>query len=115
MTKKPNATKVGNANRLRTKNYFEELGYDCAVVEQAKFWQFGGRRFVSKKDTFGADLLAMGNNELFFIQVKTGEARKAECEKEFAKYRFPAVSNVRKIIACWKKVKNRWKLEIINL
>lgn len=47
-----NATQRGNANRLKTKKWYEKQGYDCAVVEQAKFWNFRGRRFVSKKDAF---------------------------------------------------------------
>lgn len=97
-----NNTKRGNFNRNKTKKHFEKLGYDVAVVEQSRFFAFGGRRWVKKSDCFGADLLAMDGSELVFIQCKTGAPKKAECAKEFSKWKFPKNKIVRRVIVCWK-------------
>ena len=97
-----NATQKGNRNRLKTKKYFEALGYDVAVAEQAKFCFFGGKLRVFKKDLFGADLIAMDGKEIIFIQCKTTAPRIAECKREFAKWKYPASVVLKQAVVCWK-------------
>lgn len=106
-----NATQRGNANRLKTKKWYEKQGYDCAVVEQAKFWNFRGRRFVSKKDAFGADLVAMNGEEIIFIQCKSKDPKLAECRREFAKWQYPKF--VKKVVVSWKPRAREPRVEII--
>lgn len=108
-----NKTQIGNQNRNRTKKHFEALGYQVAIIEQAKFWQFGGRRFVKKQDTFGADLLIMDTKQIIFCQCKTNKPMITASKREFAKWKWPA--SVRKVVAVWRKVKNRWKLEVVEI
>lgn len=110
-----NKTQLGNDRRLRTKKHYESLGYDVAVVEQAKFWNFGGRAWCKKWDTFGADLLCMNGKELVFVQCKTENPQKAECVREFAKWKYPAATNIRRVIAVWRKRKNRLEIEVIEV
>ena len=94
-----NATQKGNISRNKTKKWYEKLGYQVANAEQAKFCFFGGKMRVFKKDMFGADLLAMSDKEIIFIQCKSREPRIAECKRAFAKYDFPPFA--KKVVVSW--------------
>lgn len=108
-----NKTQLGNDRRNRTRKHFEALGYDVAVVEQAKFFNFGGRMWCKKQDTFGADLLAINGKEVVAIQCKTNTPQITASKREFERWKWPG--SVRKIVACWKKKKNRLEIEITEV
>jgi hypothetical protein len=97
-----NKTQKGNRNRDKTKKYYEALGYDVTVVEQAKFFNFGGRMWCKKKDCFGADLLAMDGKEMVFIQCKSGTLQATAVKREFDKWKYPISPVIKKVVVCWK-------------
>ena len=108
-----NATQIGNDRRNRTRKHFEALGYDVALAEQAKFCFFGGKMRVFKKDMFGADLIAINGKEIVAIQCKTTNPLITASKREFEKWKWPG--SVRKIVACWKKKKNKLQIEITEI
>ena len=95
----PNATQKGNISRNKTKKWYEARGYQVAVIEQSRYWTFGGRMWAKTQDAFASDLLAMSDKEIIFIQCKSREPRIAECKRAFAKYDFPPF--VKKVVVSW--------------
>jgi hypothetical protein len=92
----------GNYYKLKTRDYFKELGYDCELLE--KYISKG--KFYKKQDLFGSDGLAMNEREVIFWNAKSTEdlkKRKNEIIKngleEFSKHRFPYY--VDKYIVIW--------------
>lgn len=64
--------------------------------------QFVGwpQRIPVKRDQFGADLMAMSDTRVVFIQVKYGEPRVAHATREFEKYVWPPF--VERHVVAWR-------------
>lgn len=99
------AKNTGNYYKLRTKKWLEKKQYSVATMEQMYrvFNPTSKAIIYVKRDQFGADLLAMSQEELIFVQVKFNTARGKinEAIKEFAKYPFPDF--VSRWIIVWEK------------
>ena len=96
----------GNYYKLRTKKWLENKGYQVATMEKMfRIFRPGAEALFVKKDQFGADLLAMNEKELIFVQVKFNTARTKveEAIREFNKYRFPPSQTIKRWVVVWEK------------
>lgn len=93
----------GNYYKYKTKKFFEKEGYICEYLERLQRIYKNGKVIYIKKDTFGADIIAMNENEICFIQSKLGKKNIDKGIKEFQKYPYPKF--VRRILVVWEKKK----------
>lgn len=88
----PSASAKGNYYKLRTKKWLEAKGYRVAFLERLMWLppkHPGGRMVPIKRDQFGADLLAVNDGEVIFVQVKLNGKNVAAGRHEFAKHVVP--------------------------
>lgn len=88
-----NKRRKGSYYRRKVQKYFQEQGYQTAIAER-------NTRY-STRDLFGADLIAMSDKEIIFIQVKSNKADISKAKKEFKKYVFPKCKCIRCLVALW--------------
>ena len=92
----PSATKTGNYYKTRTKKWLEKDGWTVANMETqfrivTKDKKTGADKVIFvKRDTFGADLMAMNGSQMLFVQVKTNKGDMAAGLKELAKHPYPS-------------------------
>lgn len=84
----------GRAKEIKTRNWLLDLGYEVCLTPMPN-------KFSKKNDMFGLwDLIAVDNDEVRFIQVKSRKIY----GKELDKYReFPVPESCTKEIWVWKK------------
>lgn len=86
---------TGNYYKNRTKKWLEKDGFVVANMETqfrvvTKDKKTGEDKVIFvKRDTFGADLMAMDGSRLVFVQVKTNKGDIAAGLKELAKHPYP--------------------------
>lgn len=98
------AVAKGQYWKVRTKKYLESRGYQVAYLERVMWIMTNNGRVPVKRDQFGADLLAVNQIEVVFVQVKGGETGRknvAAARTEFAKYVFPP--GTQQWIVVWDK------------
>ncbi len=100
ITKKPNKRAIGNRNKLKTKKYYESLGYYVENSEVNKICYFGGRLVAVHKDLLGSDLVALNGKEIIFVQSKTNKEDILDGVYEFQKYPFPPF--VKRVVVRWE-------------
>ena len=95
----------GNYYKYKTKKFFEEQGYSVDFLERTYRVYAKGKLIPVKKDVFASDVLAMGNGEIIFVQVKGGKSTTGinikKAIEEFNKYPFP--DYVKRIIVIWRE------------
>lgn len=82
----------GDYYRRKTVKYLEEKGYQVATIEKLQRCFINGKVLFLKKDVFGADLLAMNEKEIIFVQVKFRSDHSNQTKavrEEFNKYVWP--------------------------
>ena len=85
----------GNYHRKKTQEWLESEGYIVAPLEVTRRIFVPGkdgkpdRVVFSKKDLWGADLIARNGTELIFIQVKANPGHIAEGMKELSRGIWP--------------------------
>jgi hypothetical protein len=115
--KRSNAAK-GSYYKQRTVKWLEEkMGYQVAHLERM-FWirarekertpcpSCGAsvetpRMFATKSDQFAADLLAVNDSSMIFVQVKFGSDQVAAARRAFAAFRFPPTAL--RWVAVWRE------------
>lgn len=104
----------GSYYKKRTKDYYEDLGYQVQITEFMTTLVFGNKKIFKKIDIFGSDMIAMNGEEILFINSKHAtdkDSKKAviyQGKKEFSKYKFPPF--VKTILVIWEP---RKKPEIV--
>lgn len=101
-------TSRGNYYKVRTKDYFEKLGYTVQLTEFVSARPIGGGRMIwTKKDVFGSDGIAMNGEEIIFWNAKcTIQANKGVSDMkkkgadEYKKYPFPPC--VKRQLVIWE-------------
>lgn len=77
----------------RAKKYLQAQGYQVADMEVVRVVYPPGRKpFPTKRDQFGADLLAVNGDEVIFVQVKGGRTARtgiSKARQEFERFDFP--------------------------
>jgi hypothetical protein len=84
-----NRRQKGNRAKLKTKKYFEKLGYQVFNCEIGKTAFFGGALRIIRQDLCGADLLCLNGKDIIFIQSKSAKGDMLDGKYEFEKYQFP--------------------------
>lgn len=98
-------TSRGNYYKVKTKEYFESLGYVVQLTEFMCGRMIGpGKIIYVKKDVFGSDGIAMNGQEIIFWNSKAANedtlyTHKSNAKQEFAKYPFP--ESVKKQTVIW--------------
>ena len=111
----PTAVAKGQYWKSRTKKFLEAQGYQVAFLERVLWIQTAYGRTPVKRDQFGADLLAVNELEVIFVQVKGGIARRdhvADAKREFAKYAFPA--GTKQWIVLWAPRARRPEIIVVS-
>lgn len=90
----------GNYYRLKTKKWFQDLGYYCEYLEKRqRIITKTGRVINIARDVAGADGIAMNLDQMIFWQCKLNKSNVAAAVKEFNKYPYP--SSVDRWIIIW--------------
>jgi hypothetical protein len=88
---KRSASAVGQHYKARTKKWLEARGFHVAHLERLMVIHSKPGMFV-KRDQLGADLLAVSDHAVVFVQVKGGvtwRANLAAARTEFERYPLP--------------------------
>lgn len=95
-------TNKGNYYKLKTKKWFIKKGYACEYLEKLQriVTSSGDGVIYIKRDIFGADGLAMNQDDIIFWNSKLGRKNIAQGLKEFAKFPYPTV--VRRWVIVWE-------------
>jgi hypothetical protein len=105
----------GNYYKRKTKDFFVKQGYVVEYMEKLQRIVTTGedkkgkekkqKLIWVKKDLFASDLLAIGNGEVIFIQVKSGNKTTGinikKAVEEFNRYPFPDF--VKRYIVVWRE------------
>ena len=87
--KKRTTTAKGNYYKVKTKKYFEDLGFHVEYLEKFQKLFIKGKVLHIKRDLLASDGLAMKEDQLIFWQSKLGKSNVADAVKEFNKLPFP--------------------------
>lgn len=83
----------GNYYKRKTKDWLVKEGYVCEYLEKLQRLFVKGKLIYIKRDLFASDILAMKEDKLIFVQVKSGGEKTGinikNAIKEFDKYPFP--------------------------
>jgi hypothetical protein len=86
----------------KTKKFLEAQGYAVAHLEMVH-WIFTPKgRIATKRDQFGADLIAINRQLVLFVQVKFGSPDRPKTVAAFRQYPFPDDDLVRIWLVVWK-------------
>jgi len=88
--------------KSKTRRWLVARGFQCGDLEKVHYIWTSGRRMATKRDQFGADLLAVSANRIVFIQVKGGQYARssvAAARRTFDQYTFP--TTVTRWIVLW--------------
>ena len=95
-----NKIKKGNYYRLKTKKFYEEEGWRVEIIEKnQRIFTPKGVIFI-KRDVWGADMVAVKNDEELWIQSKTNPVDINKGLMEFKKYPMPA--RVKQVVVIWQ-------------
>ena len=94
----------GNYYKVKTKKWLEKDGYQVEYLEKLQRIFTGAKLFYVKKDLFASDILAMNEQDIIFVQVKSGKNTTGisikKAIQEFQKYQFPEF--VKRWIVVWR-------------
>ena len=85
----PSASQKGQYWQRRTKAWLEKQGFTVGVLQQLGWIKTASGFRPLKRDTFGADLLALSPEKVIFVQCKGGDTwrtARAAARAEFARY-----------------------------
>ena len=112
--KKTSSVQKGTYYKGRTKKWLEEQGYSVGSLEKMMCVK---KNIFIKKDQFASDLLAVGNGQVIFVQVKSGKTalyKVKEAIREFAKFDFPEFAD--RWVVCWvERVRKPIIVDIKNI
>jgi hypothetical protein len=85
---------TGNYYKTKTKKWFKEKGYLCEYLERLQRITRENNKGIKqtiyiKRDIWGADGMAMNEEEIIFWNSKKGKAHLSSGKKEFTKYPYP--------------------------
>lgn len=107
----------GAAAKGRTKKWLQSRGWQVADLEVVRWIMSPRGRVPIKRDQFGSDLLAVGDTEIMFVQVKSGKTATGgtfpDARREFAKFTFPAGA-VRRIIAWPPRARHPRVIDVLD-
>ena len=92
----------GNYYKYKTKKWLEKDGYVCEYLEKNQRLFIKDRVIFIKRDLFGADGLAMNDEQIIFWQCKLNKKNVALAIKEFNKFPFPSCPCLSRWIVIWK-------------
>lgn len=97
-----NTIAKGNRNKYKTKKYLEAQGYWVEYSERNQVVRFGKRAVFVKKDLFFSDIIAVRNDEILFVQVKSNKhgIQDAVSKFESVKNKFPQNSYL--VVLSWQ-------------
>ena len=92
----------GNYYQKKTKDWYEKEGYAVYPMEinRSIFIPKTKTVIYQKHDIAGADLLALREDDIIFIQCKTNKGDISSGIKEFHKYPYP--DHIRRIVVRWE-------------
>lgn len=102
----------GTYYRNKTKEFYEREGYVVELSENKTSVWINGKIIYAPKDFFGSDLVAMGKNEIIFIQSKTHKTDVSKAIKEFKKYPYPDF--VKRHIVRWELRAREPEVVVVN-
>ena len=80
----------------RTRKYLEGLGYQVGSLEVVHWIFRDGERFPVKHDQFASAQIAMNDQDIIFVQVKSGKSAVGgtfpAARRAFAQFRFPLMA-----------------------
>jgi len=106
----------GQYYKIKTKEYLVKKGYQVEYLEKLQRIYIPEKKQVlfTKKDIFGADLVAMNENEIIFVNSKTGKSNISTGIKEFMKFRYPKF--VKRWLVVWTpKIREPEIVEVQNI
>jgi hypothetical protein len=90
----------GNYYRKRTRDWLESLGYLVEISEITRRNFIGKDKVIyTKRDFWGADLIARNAEDLIFVQVKSNKAHISQGMKELNKGLWPGY--VKRWVVYW--------------
>lgn len=103
------AAAKGSHYKARTKAWLEKRGYDVAFLERMfllhkpadKLRPGESPMIPIKRDQMGADLLAVSETEILFVQVQLGREHIAKRRAEFSQHRCPPPA--KQWLVIWEK------------
>lgn len=115
----PSTTQRGNYFKVKTKKYFEDLGYETQLTEFTCGRMIApGKLIYVKKDVFSSDGISMNGKEIIFWNSKYSTSQDSEDVsvregiKDFDKHKFPDC--VKRQLVVWKlRVKKPQIIDII--
>jgi hypothetical protein len=93
-------SKKGDYYRLRTKHWLEEKGYEVRTTEHKQRIVRGRKVIYRKTDLFGADLVALGHDQIIFVNSICNQSHINEHINRFLKYPFP--ETVERWVVLWR-------------
>lgn len=94
---------AGAAAKGKTKKFLERHGYIVADFELIRMNRTPFGMFPTKRDQWGADLIAADAERILLVQVKSGASARIgtfpDARRKFADYQLPAV--VKKVVIAW--------------
>ena len=109
----PSASQKGQYWQRRSRLWLEQQGYVVRVLQQMGWIKTAHGLRPVKRDTFGADLLAVSAARTIFVQCKGGDSRRdhlADARKEFARY--PLGPSCQQWIVMWPERAREPEIEI---
>ena len=100
----PSSAKRGAYYKNRTRKWLEARGWHVADMEIVRWVGNSEKRFPIKRDQWGADLVAMSENFIAFVQVKGGKSATGNfpaARRAFAAVHWPPTQWVRRWVVAW--------------
>lgn len=95
-----NKVSKGNYYRLKVQKYLEKDGYMVAKLETKQRIYSPKGVFWKTSDVFAADLLAIREDDIIFVQVKSNAGDIAKGIRDFLIYPYPPC--VQRWVVCWE-------------
>jgi hypothetical protein len=101
----------GQYYKARTKKYYEKLGWDVGHMEVMKWIHSIDKatgqpvRIPVKRDQFGADLVMMNGESVWFVQVKSRSKDVSAGHREMSNFKYPPprpCGCVRRVVVVWE-------------
>lgn len=99
------SVKKGNYYRRKTKQLFNELGYETEYLETYQTVFKPGQVIHSKRDLFGADGISINKNEVIFWNSVVGRKSISSHKKRFKQHNFPDSPAIKCCLVIWQPYK----------
>ena len=97
----PSNTQKGSYHKLKTKKWLEADGWVVGNAEQTSRIYVKDRVIFTKKDLFGADLVARNDEEEWWLQVKANQGDIAKGLKQLGTHPCPRCACIRRSVIVW--------------